>query len=426
MRSSIVYFCVFFACFWITLIARMGHSTVKIYGGFRQQFEAISDISKSSQSLSPQGLSVRQGSTSEEAPRLTANVASPSPPVERQVDGGAPSAPGGVGGARAAGDVKTNIMFVDKEVMDRFWGGGHSERMTAAANGECGDVCKFSYSREGSEYFDVLVLVAGHSGREATFRHKMESIEQAQKRKTLKAVVLTEADDDLFRVRNYMRHYDVRISYSFDADIKTFQSCGTVNEMVERRVSGRAFLNQTFLRPGSIVGMISNCGSSYRQQYIAELMKHIKIDQYGTCFNNKQLESHQRRGSSQWHTEKEKVLSQYKVSLAMENTIKSDYVTEKVYNALAVGSLPVYHGTQDVIKYVPSNSIIHAGNFTPVKLAEHLSKVLEDQTLFESYFQWTEEDVRMLQRKLHCNRSWYCRVCDLARERLKPNGRRRF
>eukprot|EP00960_Hanusia_phi_P013994 411372-Hanusia_phi.AAC.1 len=110
----------------------------------------------------------------------------------------------------------------------------------------------------------------------------------------------------------------------------------------------------------------------------------------------------------------------------MENTIKSDYVTEKVYNALAVGSLPIYHGTKDVFKYVPANSIIHAGDFPPAKLAAHLSRMLEDQSLFESYFQWSEQDMQSIQHKLQCNRSWYCRVCDLARSRGPPEKRRRF
>lgn len=37
-----------------------------------------------------------------------------------------------------------------------------------------------------------------------------------------------------------------------------------------------------------VMMMISNCEpKSPRNQYLAELMKHIKIDSYGRCFHNK-------------------------------------------------------------------------------------------------------------------------------------------
>jgi len=42
-----------------------------------------------------------------------------------------------------------------------------------------------------------------------------------------------------------------------------------------------------------------------------------------------------------------------------------DYVTEKVYNGLLSGTLPVYWGAKDVDNYVPKGSIVKASNNTP-------------------------------------------------------------
>lgn len=44
----------------------------------------------------------------------------------------------------------------------------------------------------------------------------------------------------------------------------------------------------------------------------------------------------------------------------------SDYVTEKVYNGLAAGTLPVYWGADNVDDFVPKGSVVKVrqGNIT--------------------------------------------------------------
>ncbi|GET85466.1 hypothetical protein, conserved [Leishmania tarentolae] len=47
------------------------------------------------------------------------------------------------------------------------------------------------------------------------------------------------------------------------------------------------------------------------------------------------------------------VFRKYRYVLAFENTIEDDYVTEKVYNALLSGALPLYIGAMNIADYVP-------------------------------------------------------------------------
>ncbi|KPI84270.1 putative glycosyl transferase [Leptomonas seymouri] len=47
----------------------------------------------------------------------------------------------------------------------------------------------------------------------------------------------------------------------------------------------------------------------------------------------------------------------YKYVLAFENSIEDDYVTEKVYNALLSGALPLYVGAMNIDEYIPQSGL---------------------------------------------------------------------
>lgn len=48
---------------------------------------------------------------------------------------------------------------------------------------------------------------------------------------------------------------------------------------------------------------------------------------------------------------------------AIENTMTARYVTEKLFHALDVGTVPIYFGAPNVLDLVPPNLIILASNF---------------------------------------------------------------
>lgn len=92
---------------------------------------------------------------------------------------------------------------------------------------------------------------------------------------------------------------------------------------------------------------------------------------------------------------KRSILGMYRFALAFENTIARDYVSEKVFDALAADTLPIYYGTRDVYKLLPcTHCIIHVFDFTsPHELAVYLHELLEDHAKYEEYFAWKRAKV---------------------------------
>lgn len=60
--------------------------------------------------------------------------------------------------------------------------------------------------------------------------------------------------------------------------------------------------------------------------------------------------------------------------IAFENAISKDYVTEKFFNPLVIGSVPVYLGAPNIEDFIPGkNSFVDVRNFdSPKDLADFL------------------------------------------------------
>lgn len=61
------------------------------------------------------------------------------------------------------------------------------------------------------------------------------------------------------------------------------------------------------------------------------------------------------------------VLSQYKFTFCFENTIFPGYVTEKIFDAMFAGSVPVYLGAPDVLQILPKDTFVDMRNFKSLK-----------------------------------------------------------
>ena len=62
------------------------------------------------------------------------------------------------------------------------------------------------------------------------------------------------------------------------------------------------------------------------------------------------------------------LLSPYPFTLAFENSMADDYASEKVYNPLLVGSVPVYAGAPNIENLVPPRSIIRLSDFATLEV----------------------------------------------------------
>lgn len=122
-----------------------------------------------------------------------------------------------------------------------------------------------------------------------------------------------------------------------------------------------------------------------RDQLVEDLMKYIKIDSYGSCLHNKDLPEEIRGSEKMDHRDYLNLLAKYKYVIAVENAVCKDYVTEKLWRTLQVGSVPIYLGAPNIQDYLPHpDSAILIQDFSSAKdLADHILN--EDDEKYKSH-----------------------------------------
>lgn len=120
---------------------------------------------------------------------------------------------------------------------------------------------------------------------------------------------------------------------------------------------------------------ISNCGGhNFRLEAITKLREFgVSIDSYGACLRNQDGQ-----------VNKLETLRNYKFSLAFENSNEDDYVTEKFWQSLVAGSIPVVIGAPNIYDFAPSpKAILHIKS---VKDIEHVAKQMMHLATHEDAF----------------------------------------
>ncbi|TDG40097.1 hypothetical protein AWZ03_013481 [Drosophila navojoa] len=129
---------------------------------------------------------------------------------------------------------------------------------------------------------------------------------------------------------------------------------------------------------------VSHCQTlSEREQLAAALQKHIQVDIYGKCgtLNCARDDPHC----------SEMLDTDYMFYLAFENSLCTDYVTEKLYDALQRHIVPVVFGGANYSRFLPPHSYIDANRFDSAEeLAQHMRFVAGDKQEYISYFWWRE------------------------------------
>ena len=199
-------------------------------------------------------------------------------------------------------------------------------------------------------------------------------------------------NNPIFAHRELIRHFNFTSTFKQSSDLPlTTQYLESVDYLTSDRymvsVETKSQLQVTQgLAPVAYVQ--SGCDTpSARDQWVEQLMKYIPVDSYGTCLNNKPLPS-DLQGSEQFENEKFlKFLAQYKFVIAYENAICDDYVTEKLWRTLAIGSVPVYMGASNIETLLPNtDSAVLVKNFqSTADVAEYLHKVNSDDEIYKSY-----------------------------------------
>jgi hypothetical protein len=136
---------------------------------------------------------------------------------------------------------------------------------------------------------------------------------------------------------------------------------------------------------------------AYRDAYVRQLMAHMPIDALGSCLNNRSIAGFVRRGNARCKggfASILDVLPGYKFYLAFENSLSRDYVTERLFHALAAGTVPVYCGAENIDDFLPGdNAVINVRDFAgPRELADYLLYLDQDDQAYQRYLEWKDRD----------------------------------
>jgi len=156
--------------------------------------------------------------------------------------------------------------------------------------------------------------------------------------------------------------------------------------------------------------LANNCEShNKRETVVEELMKtRLRVDSLSGCLNN----ANPLPGVDM--NNKTAIMEQYLFYLAFENQEVDDYITEKLWGALAAGTLPVYLGAKNVKEHIPINSVIVAEDFrSPQDLADYLIRLTTNRELYESYHAWRYQtiDDAFVKKYEFTKTHSTCRIC---------------
>ena len=81
------------------------------------------------------------------------------------------------------------------------------------------------------------------------------------------------------------------------------------------------------------------------------------------------------------------LFSKYRFTLAMENTVTHNYITEKIENAFYAGSIPIYYGTEQVFEIFNRKAFIWYDIQNPQEALDRVAYLERNVTAYKEMFQ---------------------------------------
>ncbi len=203
----------------------------------------------------------------------------------------------------------------------------------------------------------------------------------------------------------FMAMFDIEISYRQTADIwmpyipRDLSATYKEVRPGHRRKQCCAFISSTWNR-------------SDRENYMRELTQHLEVHSFGRFMRNKRMLFD--RGEKT----KLRLLKNYRYTLAFENSLTTDYVTEKFYQPLLTGTIPIYLGAPNIEEFAPGDDcFINAHDFaSPAELAEFVRHADPAQ-----FHHWRQRDLRpgFAKRLELLKQPWKTSLARMITERLE-------
>lgn len=212
-------------------------------------------------------------------------------------------------------------------------------------------------------------------------------------------------------------HYDGNSTTSpFSSVQRTYFSGLNPNDFITPQHFG------SLIRGASFVA--STChrgeGTTKRMSVVQQLQATFRVDSLGKCMHSRYVPEGITLGVGGSAQEslrlKQRAISHYLFYLAFENTHERGYVTEKVFDALIAGTVPVYLGSSaDCRPLMPHpKAAIYVDDFSTIaELSGYLQYLSRNESAYEEHRAWRRHYDPTKQSPLF-QKSWPCRVCEWA------------
>lgn len=181
----------------------------------------------------------------------------------------------------------------------------------------------------------------------------------------------------------YLSHFDLVAGYQQSSDVWVpYVSPGLLQRLPEviPMSERNAVLASAWIS--------SDWDGSGRLQFLSDVMLHMEVHSYGHKLKNV---GHAYISD---HNIRFQISSRYRFVMAFENARDVDYVTEKFFEPLMYGAVPVYLGAQNIEDFAPGDHCyINAADFSSAKeLVEFLTAMSDEE--YERYHEWRQKPLR--------------------------------
>eukprot|EP00164_Ancoracysta_twista_P011455 GFYU01017648.1.p1 GENE.GFYU01017648.1~~GFYU01017648.1.p1 ORF type:complete len:539 (-),score=128.43 GFYU01017648.1:74-1690(-) len=82
----------------------------------------------------------------------------------------------------------------------------------------------------------------------------------------------------------------------------------------------------------------------------------------------------------------ESIVRHAKFFVAFENTLQDDYMSEKIWQAIHLGAIPIYYGASNAAQYIPKDSFVDVRAFDNMQeVAKTVTTAISDKETYERY-----------------------------------------
>ncbi|CAH1795097.1 unnamed protein product [Owenia fusiformis] len=223
-----------------------------------------------------------------------------------------------------------------------------------------------------------------------------------------------------FEYKNWNGLFNWTMTYRRDSDIHIRYGAvlptSDIKDMYYHHSSNDMSLNVT-KKTKLLAWMVSNCKTQGRREALVKQIEvYVPVDIYGKCSNGKLTCPKNKSAHDRQYDCFTMLGNKYKFHLAVENSLCKDYVTEKLFNTMTYGMVPIVYGDVDYSELLPPHSYIDITKFNSAgELAKFLTELDKDDARYEEYFAWKKKYTAF-----SYSDSYHLSWCDLC-EKLHTN-----